>query len=193
MHRAHFDVVADVDQRHWWFLGRRTILRELLGSVLPGLGLSRTSEEAAAIDDDELVRRLAGLERRDWRRIARICAVLWLAIVASVLAGVATYRPEHGVSLVERLQGKTPPAFHYADKGNLAIIGRNAGVADFGRFHVAGFPAWILWLFVHIYYLIGFDNKLLVLFQWAWNYVTRKRGAQLIPGRERRHQGTDAG
>jgi NADH dehydrogenase len=110
------------------------------------------------------------------------------------LASVAIQEGHYvGEAIGRRLQGKTPPAFHYADKGNLAIIGRNAGVADFGRFHVAGFPAWILWLFVHIYYLIGFDNKLLVLFQWAWNYVTRKRGAQLITGRERRHQGTDAG
>jgi NADH:ubiquinone reductase (H+-translocating) len=50
-----------------------------------------------------------------------------------------------------------------------------------------------MWLFVHIYYLIGFDNKLLVLFQWGWNYVTRKRGAQLITGRELRQRGTDSG
>jgi NADH dehydrogenase len=57
-------------------------------------------------------------------------------------------------------------------------------VADFGRLHLTGFVAWVAWLFVHIYYLIGFDNKLLVLFQWGWNYVTRKRGAQLITGKE---------
>jgi NADH dehydrogenase len=103
------------------------------------------------------------------------------------LASVAIQEGRYvGEAISQRLRGKTPPGFRYVDKGNLAIIGRNAGVADFGRFHLDGFPAWLLWLFVHIYYLIGFDNKLLVLFQWAWNYVTRKRGAQLITGRDPR-------
>jgi NADH dehydrogenase len=72
-----------------------------------------------------------------------------------------------GERLSQRLQGKDLPPFRYQNKGNLAIIGRHTGVADFGRWHLHGFLAWILWLFVHIYYLIGFDNKLLVLFQWA--------------------------
>ena len=103
------------------------------------------------------------------------------------LASVAIQEGRYvGEVISQRLQGKTPPAFHFVDKGNLAIIGRNAGVADFGRFHLDGFLAWLLWLFVHIYYLIGFDNKLLVLFQWGWNYVTRKRGAQLITGKDPR-------
>jgi NADH dehydrogenase len=99
------------------------------------------------------------------------------------LAAVAIQQGRYvGEAIRQRLQGKTPPHFHYVNKGNLAIIGRNAGVADLGRLHLTGFPAWLLWLFVHIMYLIGFDNKLLVLFQWAWNYVTRNRGAQLITG-----------
>jgi NADH:ubiquinone reductase (H+-translocating) len=103
------------------------------------------------------------------------------------LASVAIQEGRYvGRAIRQRLQGNTPPAFHYRNKGNLAIIGRHAGVADFGRLHLNGFVAWLAWLFVHIYYLIGFDNKLLVLFQWGWNYVTRKRGAQLIAGRELR-------
>jgi NADH dehydrogenase len=103
------------------------------------------------------------------------------------LASVAIQQGRYvGKAIRQRLQGKTPPKFHYLDKGNLAIIGRNAGVADFGRVHLDGFLAWLAWLFVHIYYLIGFDNKFLVLFQWAWNYMTRKRGAQLITGRDPR-------
>jgi NADH dehydrogenase FAD-containing subunit len=84
----------------------------------------------------------------------------------------------------QRLREKDLRPFRYHHKGNLAIIGRHAGVADFGRLHLHDFLAWILWLFVHISYLIGFDNKLLVLFQWAWNYVTCKRGAQLITGKD---------
>jgi NADH dehydrogenase len=101
------------------------------------------------------------------------------------LAAVAIQQGRYvGEAINQRLQGKTPANFRYANKGSLAIIGRNEGVADLGRFHFGGVPAWLLWLFVHIVYLIGFDNKLLVLFQWAWNYLTRKRGAQLITGKD---------
>jgi hypothetical protein len=85
------------------------IRAELLGSVLPSLRLTRTSEEAAGLDDDELVRRLAGLQRPDWRKIGLVCFVAWLIVVLAALAGIATYRPEYGVSLIERLQGQKPP------------------------------------------------------------------------------------
>jgi NADH dehydrogenase len=66
------------------------------------------------------------------------------------------------------------------DKGSLAVIGRNAAVANFHFLHLDGFIAWLIWIFVHIRYLIEFDNTLLVMTQWAWNYFTRKRGARLI-------------
>jgi NADH dehydrogenase len=70
--------------------------------------------------------------------------------------------------------------FRYVDKGMLATIGRGAGVARIGRIKASGFPAWLLWLFVHIFFLIGFRNRLLVILQWAWSYVTFDRGARLI-------------
>jgi NADH dehydrogenase len=73
-------------------------------------------------------------------------------------------------------------AFHYWDKGSLATIGRAAAVAQFGRIHISGFIAWLSWLFVHILFLIGFRNRLLVFIQWAWSYVTYERGARLITG-----------
>ena len=73
-------------------------------------------------------------------------------------------------------------AFHYWDKGSLATIGRAAAVADFGKIHISGFLAWLSWLFVHILFLIGFRNRLLVFIQWAWSYVTYERGARLITG-----------
>jgi NADH:ubiquinone reductase (H+-translocating) len=73
-------------------------------------------------------------------------------------------------------------AFHYWDKGSLATIGRAAAVAEFGRIHISGFVAWLSWLFVHILFLIGFRNRLLVFIQWAWSYVTYERGARLITG-----------
>jgi NADH:ubiquinone reductase (H+-translocating) len=75
------------------------------------------------------------------------------------------------------------PKFHYWDKGSLATIGRAAAVAQFGRIHISGFVAWLSWLFVHIFFLIGFRNRLLVFIQWAWSYFTYERGARLITGR----------
>lgn len=78
---------------------------------------------------------------------------------------------------------KARPTFHYWDKGSLATIGRAAAVAQFGRIHISGFVAWLSWLFVHILFLIGFRNRLLVFIQWAWSYVTYERGARLITGR----------
>jgi NADH dehydrogenase len=87
-----------------------------------------------------------------------------------------------GRVLRARLEGKTLPAFHYRNKGNLATIGRAEAVADFGLLRFSGFTAWLLWLFVHLMYLVGFDNRLLVLIEWTYNYVTRNRGARLITG-----------
>jgi NADH dehydrogenase len=79
-----------------------------------------------------------------------------------------------------RLAGGTPPAFRYVDKGNLATIGRSKAVADVKGLHVSGFPAWALWLVVHLFYLIGFENRLLVLLRWTISFLTRGRGARLI-------------
>jgi NADH dehydrogenase len=72
--------------------------------------------------------------------------------------------------------------FHYWDKGSLATIGRAAAVAEFGRIHISGFLAWLAWLFIHIFFLIGFQNRVLVMIQWAWSYFTYERGARLITG-----------
>lgn len=75
--------------------------------------------------------------------------------------------------------GKRSP-FHFIDKGQMATIGRSRAVAVYKGVHITGFLAWLSWLFVHIYYLIGFKNRVSVIFQWAWTYVTFKRGARLI-------------
>jgi NADH dehydrogenase len=82
----------------------------------------------------------------------------------------------------KQLAGKTLPPFHYVNWGSLAVIGQNAAVVDLGLVKFSGFLAWLFWVFIHIYYLIEFDNKLVVLLQWGWNYFTRKRGARLITG-----------
>jgi NADH:ubiquinone reductase (H+-translocating) len=83
-----------------------------------------------------------------------------------------------------RLNGKETGSFRYMNKGNLAVIGRNAAVADLGFARFGGFMAWLVWIFIHIMYLVGFDNKVLVFFQWGSNYFTRKRGARLITGED---------
>ncbi len=83
-------------------------------------------------------------------------------------------------TIVRRLRSQPVQPFHYRDKGNLATIGRSKAVAELGRFRFSGFIAWLLWLFVHIMYLVGFENRLLVLTQWSWNYITRNRSARLI-------------
>jgi len=80
------------------------------------------------------------------------------------------------------LAGRPRVHFTYWDKGQLAVIGRGRAVADLGRFRFGGFFAWLIWIFVHIFFLIGFRNRLLVLFEWAWAYFTYERGARLITG-----------
>jgi NADH dehydrogenase len=80
-----------------------------------------------------------------------------------------------------RLAGLRPlPPFRYHDHGNMATIGHASAVADLGWLRLSGYPAWLAWLFVHLIYLIEFENRILVLFQWAWNYFTRNRSARLI-------------
>ena len=80
------------------------------------------------------------------------------------------------------LAGQPRRAFHYWDKGQLAVIGRGRAVADIWKLHFGGLLAWLTWTFVHIFYLIGFRNRVLVMIQWAWSYITFGRGARLIAG-----------
>jgi NADH:quinone reductase (non-electrogenic) len=81
------------------------------------------------------------------------------------------------------LAGKPYEEFRYFDKGNMATIGRKAAIAEIGKLHLSGFIAWMAWLVVHIFFLIGFRNRFMVLFNWAWSYFTYQRGARLITGR----------
>lgn len=83
-------------------------------------------------------------------------------------------------NIVRSLENQPRRDFEYHDKGSLATIGRAAAVADFGKVHISGFVAWIAWLLIHLFFLIGFRNRLLVLTEWAWSYVTFQRSARLI-------------
>ncbi len=102
------------------------------------------------------------------------------------LPGVAQTAMQGGTyvakTILKRLRDQKTEPFRYWDKGNLAVIGRLSGVAQIGRLHFHGALAWFIWLFVHILYLIGFDNRLVVLMEWAFNYFTHNRSARLITG-----------
>jgi NADH dehydrogenase len=83
--------------------------------------------------------------------------------------------------LLRRAIGQPPPPpFRYVDKGNLATVGRGYAIAVLGKLRLRGFLAWIAWLTVHIFYLIGFRNRFLVLLEWGWAYLTFQRGARII-------------
>ncbi len=102
------------------------------------------------------------------------------------LPGVAPVAKQQGVyvgKLIKaRLRGREVVPFHYRDYGNLATIGRKAAVIDFGWIHLRGFVAWVIWSVAHIYFLIGFRNRVMVTLDWLWAYFTFQRGARLITG-----------
>jgi len=99
------------------------------------------------------------------------------------VAPVAIQQGRHAArNIVRACRGEPYQTFHYLDKGNLATIGRAAAVADLGFLHLSGVLAWLAWLFIHIFFLIGFRNRFVVLFEWAWAYLTYQRAARLITG-----------
>ncbi len=104
----------------------------------------------------------------------------------TLLPGVAPVAMQQGRWVAKQiaadLAGNARKPFRYVDKGSLATIGRAAAVADFGKLHISGFLAWLSWLFIHIFFLIGFRNRIIVMIQWAWSYFTYDRAARLITG-----------
>ena len=103
------------------------------------------------------------------------------------LPGVAQVAMQGGTYAAKviraRLEGeKAPPPFRYFNKGEMAVIGRGAAVANIFGLHVSGFPAWLIWLFIHLMYIVEFQNRILVFIQWGFEYLTFSRGARLITG-----------
>ena len=97
------------------------------------------------------------------------------------ISPVAMQQGRHAArNVLAMIKGRKPQRFRYWDKGTMATIGRNKAVADLKFVHLSGRPAWLAWLFVHIVFLVGFRNRLLVLVQWAWAYLTFDKGARLI-------------
>jgi NADH:ubiquinone reductase (H+-translocating) len=122
---------------------------------------------------------LAFMTRKDGRPVPGVCP-------AANQEGATAARN------IRRIIGhrETKP-FRYRNKGDLAVIGRSRAIADFGKIRLSGRPAWLLWLFVHIMYLVGFRNRLSVFMQWAYSYITFQRGVRLITSTERRAPGDD--
>jgi NADH dehydrogenase len=165
---------------------------------------ARTVIWAAGVTASELSRRLAELTGAELDRAGRIAVepdltlpghpeVLALGDMVrirdargepQVLPGVAPVAMQQGryaAALVRaRLRDRPRRPFRYRDKGNLATIGRARAVGDLHVVRLSGFPAWITWLVVHLWYLVGFQNRLLVLISWAFSFVTRGRGSRLI-------------
>jgi len=106
----------------------------------------------------------------------------------TLLPGVAQVAMQGGAyaakTILKRLEGKpdTKP-FHYFDKGDLAVIGRGKAVANIFGLHLSGLPAWLVWLFVHLLYIVEFQSRLLVFVEWGFLYLTSNRGAMLITGK----------
>ncbi|MGN6790028.1 MAG: NAD(P)/FAD-dependent oxidoreductase [Rhodanobacteraceae bacterium] len=100
--------------------------------------------------------------------------------------GTHAARAIHG-----RIAGRAPPAFHYRDEGSLASISRSSAVVDLRGWKFSGFTGWLFWLFAHIFFLIGFRNRLAVLWNWAWSYLTWQRGARIIVS-DRKYHGLGA-
>jgi NADH:ubiquinone reductase (H+-translocating) len=97
------------------------------------------------------------------------------------ISPVAIQQGRHAAkNILHMIAGAKPQRFYYWNKGTMATIGRNRAVADLNFVHFSGFPAWLAWLFIHVLYLVGFRNRIAVLFQWAWAYVTFNKGARLI-------------
>ena len=103
------------------------------------------------------------------------------------LPGVAPVAMQQGRYVARTIEGdlagRSRQPFVYRDKGQLATIGRSRAIVEIGRLRFAGLFAWLLWIAVHIYYLTGFKNRLLVVIQWAWSWLTFRRGARLIVGK----------
>ncbi len=100
------------------------------------------------------------------------------------LPGVSPVAMQQGrhaaANILGTLEGRKPQRFWYWDKGSMATIGKNKAVADLHWLHLSGLPAWLVWAFVHVLFLVGFRNRVAVLFQWAWAYITFNKGARLI-------------
>jgi NADH dehydrogenase len=150
-------------------------IAEATGTELDTVGRVKVSRYCTVVEDDRIFV-IGDLSRFETSS-------------GDILPGVAPVAIHQGryVARViqDRLNENAVKEFSYWDRGNLAVIGRNEAVADIRRFRFSGYIAWLLWLFIHLMYLVGFENRVLVFIQWGIDYFTRNRGARLITGKSK--------
>ena len=149
------------------------------------IGLEGTSyEEAATILDVPIGTIRSHLFRR---RIGDLAAFVQDGKQVPGVAPTAIQQGHYAAKLIaSRLRNEKTKPFRYFDKGSLATIGRNQAVAEIGFFQFSGILAWLAWLFIHLLYIVEFENRLLIVVQWAYDYFTHNRGARLITGDQQR-------
>jgi NADH dehydrogenase len=151
-------------------------------------GLSGALAQAAGIEQDRQGRVTVGpdLSLAGHPEVFVVGDLAHVEESGTLLPAVAPVAIQEGGYVAKAIQaklaGESQPPFRYRDIGSMATIGRSAAVADLGWLKLWGFPGWLAWLFIHILQLAGFENRLLVMTQWAWNYLTRGRSARLITG-----------
>jgi NADH dehydrogenase len=184
--------------------GRTVIEIDAEGVTIEGGGMheriaTRNVIWAAGVTASSLASRLAHLTGADRDRAGRVVVEPDLTLPGHpevfalgdmvrlherLLPGVAPVAMQQGRYAAKvvrnRLRRRATPPFRYRDKGNLATIGRAAAVAEIKRFELSGFLAWVTWLVVHLWYLVGFQNRLIVLLRWSFSFLTHGRGARLI-------------
>jgi NADH:quinone reductase (non-electrogenic) len=167
-------------------VGARTVIWAA-GVAASPLAAALASAEGSEVDRAGRLTVTAGLTLPDHPEVFAIGDMVRIAqangeIVA--LPGLAPVAMQEGRYVAQairnRLGGRATEDFKYVDKGNLATIGRSKAVADIKGVRISGFPAWVTWLVVHLFYLIGFQNRLLVVTRWTFSFITRGRGARLI-------------
>ena len=101
------------------------------------------------------------------------------------LAPAAMQGGRHAAQVIrEAIEGKPRKNFEFVDKGQMATIGKRKAITQFKSLRITGFTAWMMWLFVHVFYLIGFKNRITVMAEWTWSYIFSKRGSRLITERD---------
>jgi NADH:ubiquinone reductase (H+-translocating) len=177
--------VTDIDARGVTLEGSRILAR----TVLWGAGVAASplgAKLGVPLDRVGRVRVLSDLSVPGAPEVFVIGDLAALEQDGKPVPGVAPAAMQMGKhaakNIVRRVRGVETVPFHYLDKGSLATIGRASAVAEIGGLRLSGLVAWVAWLLIHILFLIGFRNRYIVLFEWAWGYVTYERGARLITG-----------